>query len=167
MQTYYGTKRLKATPMTRLEYNNLRGWQLPADEDGADAGYLVEYADGGTPNVPGYAGYVSWSPKDVFEASYRPIDQLLFGHALEVLRAGGSVARAGWNGKGLAVKFQPAFIDPDSLKANLGFLYLEYPRNEEGSGNPIYPEGCRVPWIASQTDMLADDWMVLKFDNSL
>ena len=70
MRTYTGTKVINATPMSRAEYNFFRGWQLPADENGADDGYLVEYTDGGKPNTLKYAGYVSWSPKDVFERAY-------------------------------------------------------------------------------------------------
>lgn len=70
MKTYIGTKIVRATPMNRLDYNVFRGWQLPADENGADEGYLVEYTDGGKANTPQYAGYVSWSPKDVFERAY-------------------------------------------------------------------------------------------------
>ena len=77
MKTYTGTKVIRATPMTRIEYNALRGWPLPADENGSDAGYLVEYTDGGKPNMPGFAGYVSWSPDDVFERSYKPSDTWL------------------------------------------------------------------------------------------
>jgi hypothetical protein len=41
MQTYNGTKIIRALPMTRKEYNDYRGWQLPADENGDDEGYLV------------------------------------------------------------------------------------------------------------------------------
>ena len=70
MNTYIGTKMICATPMTRQAYNNLRGWVVPADENPADDGYLVEYTDGGAPNVPGFAGYVSWSPKVQFEQAY-------------------------------------------------------------------------------------------------
>lgn len=72
MQLYTGTKQVKARPMNRADYNTLRGWQLPADEAGTDEGYLVEYVDGGKANVEGYAGYVSWSPKTVFEMAYNP-----------------------------------------------------------------------------------------------
>ena len=72
MQLYTGTKQVKATPMNRADYNTLRGWQLPADEDGTDEGYLVEYIDGGKANVEGYVGYISWSPKAVFEMAYNP-----------------------------------------------------------------------------------------------
>lgn len=70
MTTHVGTKVVHARPMTRAVYNKLRGWELPADENGSDPGYLVEYADGGNANVEGFAGYVSWSPQDVFDRAY-------------------------------------------------------------------------------------------------
>lgn len=73
MKTYTGTKIVNAKPMTRGEYNIFRGWELPADENGSDEGYLVEYTDGGKANTTAYTGYVSWSPKDVFERAYRVI----------------------------------------------------------------------------------------------
>ena len=68
--TYLGTKVVRAVAMNRATYNDYRGWQLSVDEDGNDNGYLVEYVDGGAANVPGHTGYVSWSPRDVFEKSY-------------------------------------------------------------------------------------------------
>ena len=70
---YEGTKRLHARPMSRGDYNAYRGWQAPADEDPTDEGYLVEYVDGGKPNDPRHVGYISWSPKDVFERSYKHV----------------------------------------------------------------------------------------------
>ena len=75
---YEGTKRLTAQPMTRGEYNTYRGWEVPADENPADAGYLVEYLDGGKSNHPAHAGYISWSPVDVFERAYKlvPVSDL-------------------------------------------------------------------------------------------
>ena len=60
MQKYIGVKRIEARPMTRGDYNTYRGWQIPADENPADEGYLVKYRD----------GYESWSPKEVFEEAY-------------------------------------------------------------------------------------------------
>ena len=70
---YEGTKRLLAQPMTCGAYNQYRGWETPADENPADPGYLVEYQDGGKPNCPRHAGYISWSPADVFERSYKEV----------------------------------------------------------------------------------------------
>ncbi len=72
-RAYTGTKDVFARPMTRAEYNVYRGWELPADEDGNDKGYLVEYVDGGKSNHPAHAGYISWSPADVFARAYSPI----------------------------------------------------------------------------------------------
>lgn len=76
MKTYIGTKIINAQPMTRQAYNDFRGWELPKDENGDDPGFLVEYVDGGKANTPQYAGYVSWSPADVFERAYRPLPDL-------------------------------------------------------------------------------------------
>lgn len=71
MQTYIGTKTINAKPMTRAEYNIYRDWELPSNENGDDEGYLVEYVDGGTANHPDHSGYISWSPKDVFDRTYK------------------------------------------------------------------------------------------------
>ncbi|AWN06211.1 hypothetical protein [Erwinia phage phiEaP8] len=70
VKRYRCHKEVLATPMSRGIYNKLRGWEVPADEDPSDEGYLVEYLDGGKPNHPDFDGYISWSPKDVFEAGY-------------------------------------------------------------------------------------------------
>lgn len=64
-------KTVKAVPMNRKDYNDLRGWSVPSDENPEDEGYLVEYQDDGHKNVEGFDGYISWSPKDVFEKGYR------------------------------------------------------------------------------------------------
>lgn len=63
MVTYVGTKVIFAKPMSRGVYVQLRGWDLPKDEDESDEGYLVQYPDSDR--------YISWSPKDVFERAYR------------------------------------------------------------------------------------------------
>jgi hypothetical protein len=71
--TFIGTKVVNATRMNRRDYNTYRGWQLPENENGDDEGYLVEYTDRveTPPHVQGRKGYVSWSPKEVFERAYR------------------------------------------------------------------------------------------------
>jgi hypothetical protein len=74
MQTFIGTKIIKAIPMTRAMYNGYRNWPLPNDENGLDDGYLVEYTDGGPPNSPLHEGYISWSPKEQFDKAYRAIE---------------------------------------------------------------------------------------------
>lgn len=69
-KTYVGTKVVHGTPMTLGAYNDFRGWIIPVNEDPNAEGYLVEYVDGGKPNIAGFYGYVSWSPRDVFEVAY-------------------------------------------------------------------------------------------------
>lgn len=163
MQKFYGTKQIAAKPMTRLEYNQFRGWQLPADENGADEGYLVEYLDGGKPNVEGYAGYVSWSPKKQFEAAYQPTDALSFGHAIVAIKAGHKVARAGWNGKNMFIYYVPANSYPASGNI-LGTMNGLFPNDMVPYGAYIAMKTAQenvVPWLASQTDVLADDWCVI------
>lgn len=71
---YVSHKKVKRTPMTREEYNHYRGWKLPSDENGADAGYLVEYLDGGGQNHPDHEGYISWSPKEQFDNGYTKVE---------------------------------------------------------------------------------------------
>lgn len=77
LKRYITTKEVLAAPMTRGEYNAYRGWEVPADENPADEGYLVEYINStGTKNHPEHNGYFSWSPKNVFdtcsERAYEP-----------------------------------------------------------------------------------------------
>lgn len=64
MKKYIGTKLVQARPMTRGAYNRYRGWEIPADENPEDEGYLIQYPD----------GYVSWSPKGMFDHSYLEVD---------------------------------------------------------------------------------------------
>lgn len=74
MKTYIGTKIIQARPMSRVDYNAYRNWVLPDNEEGADAGYLVEYLDGGKANDSRHAGYISWSPQAQFDAAYVQVD---------------------------------------------------------------------------------------------
>ena len=73
---HIGTKQLKAIPMTLGQYNAYRGWQMPDGEMPDTDGYLVEYTDGGKANHPDHAGYISWSPRQVFEDAYLPMGQI-------------------------------------------------------------------------------------------
>ena len=161
MNRYIGTKTINAKPMSRQAYNNLRGWVVPADEDPADDGYLVEYIDGGQANHPDFDGYISWSPKDVFERAYRRSDSLTFGDALELLKAGKKVARAGWNGKGLFL-----FLVPGSnFKVNRPPLLGIYPEGTEINYRPHIDlkgaDGSISTWAPSGSDALAEDWAVV------
>ena len=152
MKTYIGTKIINAKPMTRGDYNAFRGWTVPADENPADDGYLVEYTDGGKGNTDLYAGYVSWSPKEQFEKAYRETAGLTFGLALEALKRGAKVARAGWNGKGMYVRFVSSWTYTDGIDDNRKTNPMFTIKNVDESVST---------WVPSINDCLADDWRIL------
>ena len=161
MKTYIGTKLIQARPMTRAGYNKMRGWALPADEDGDDKGFLVESLDGGKPNIEGFDGYVNWLPVEQFENAYQKTDGLTFGLALAALKKGKKVARQGWNGKGMFLFLVPGSIFNVSRPPLLGI----YPEGTEINYCPHIDmktaDNKVVPWLCSQTDALAEDWVVL------
>jgi hypothetical protein len=70
-----------------------------------------------------------------------------FGKAIEEMKAGKKVTRAGWNGKGMFVALQR----PDEhSKMRRPYIYM----------SPVGGE--LVPWVASQSDMLAEDWFIVE-----
>lgn len=157
MKQYIGTKIIQAIAMTLGAYNEKRGWTIPENEDPAREGYFIEYPD----------GYVSWSPKEVFEEAYVQTDNMNFGLAIEAMKKGFAVARTGWNGKGMYIAIQEGSeIEPHFARGGVAkFRASEYPvpdvikigahidmRAADGS--------VVVGWLASQTDMLANDWMI-------
>lgn len=178
MHQFIGTKIINAKPMTRQEYNDFRGWELPGDEDGNDEGFLVEYVDGGQPNTKEYDGYVSWSPKYVFERSYKNVNTgMAFGDAIFMLKQGKKVARKGWNGRGMWLVFVPG---TKSAEIRPGTTYHKALSSEipgiNGSTSivseilphidmwTVNAEGRRAMlpgWVASQTNMLAEDWVIV------
>jgi len=163
MQEFYGTKKLKAKPMTRGDYNKYRGWGNPKDENPNDLGYLVEYLDGGAPNHEAHSGYISWSPKDIFEAAYQLTTEMSFGHAITAMKSGKRVARAGWNGKNMFLYYVPAANYPAAYN-ELHTMQGEFPDDMVPYGAYIAMKTAQnnvIPWLASQTDMLADDWTVV------
>ena len=74
---YIGTTIVNAVPMTRLDYNNFRGWTVPEDEDGADTGFLIEQVDETAANSLTYRGHQSWLPDAVFHKIYKPMDETI------------------------------------------------------------------------------------------
>jgi hypothetical protein len=76
-----------------------------------------------------------------------------FGWALRQLKEGKKVCRLGWNGKGIYIELQ----QPDEhSKMTQPYIYIVTTGLQ--SDNPNAPRGI-VPWLASQTDMLAEDWI--------
>jgi hypothetical protein len=161
LKSYIGVKLVKAQPMSRLEYNKYRGWNVPEDENPEDEGYLVEYS-GSDSNHKDHEGYISWCPKEQFEEANRSTEGMTFGHAVEAAKKGMKIARRGWNGKGMFV-----FLVPGSeFKVNRPPLLGMY---EEGTPIKYHAhldmkaaDGQVVPWLASQSDVLAEDWEIVE-----
>ena len=66
-----------------------------------------------------------------------------FGFALQMLKVGRKVWREGWNGKGMWLMLQ---VPDEHSKMGLPYIYMKTVQDK------------LVPWLASQTDMLAEDW---------
>lgn len=79
-----------------------------------------------------------------------------FGEAIKYLKRGFKVARKGWNGKGIYLELQ---VPDEHSKMTLPYVYIV--TSSLITDNPHAPKGC-VPWLASQTDMLADDWYIVE-----
>lgn len=78
-----------------------------------------------------------------------------FGQAIEELKLGTRVARKGWNGKGIFLELQ----SPDeNSKMSSPYIFIDTTGLQ--TDNPDAPKS-RVPWLASQTDMLAEDWIIV------
>ena len=146
MLNYIGVKIVKAKIMTLGDYNIHKGWKIPDDEDPAKLGYLVEYSD----------DYQSWCPLAQFKAANRRCDAMTFGHAIEAMKQGKKVARAGWNGKGMWVRilFPGKVCYADTKVGIFETLSCIGMKTADGKMCP--------GWLASQTDMLAEDWQVIE-----
>ena len=78
-----------------------------------------------------------------------------FGEAIAFLKKGFRVARLGWNGVGIFLELQ---VPDEHSKMTSPYIYID--TTELNTQNPNAPK-TRVPWLASQTDMLTDDWYVI------
>lgn len=154
MEKYIGTKLIEAEPAYRCTDNQMRV-DIIVDPDEAatyyksEDGYRVRYPD----------GYESWSPKDVFEAAYRRTDNMSFGLAIESAKMGKKIQRSGWNGKGQYVELATSI----SYKNASGDVVNV---NHDAIGNHalafVGTSGVQLGWLASQADMLADDWRIVE-----
>ena len=150
METYIGTKIIEAAPDVKKggKVYDLT-WPIPRSMEPEEPGYRVRYPD----------GYESWSPKDVFEEASRPTDAMSFGLAIEAAKKGKRIARKGWNGKGQYVELATAisYASPTGAVVNA---------EHDAIGNQalafVGTSGVQMGWLASQADMLADDWEIVE-----
>lgn len=154
MKQYIGSKVVNACPAYRCTFTGGMvtyagtGDVIPT-ECNIEEGYRVRYED----------GYLSWSPKAVFEAAYRETSGLSFGLAIEAAKMGKKIARAGWNGKNQYVELAYCI----SYKNNAAEVVNV---NHCNIGNKalafVGTSGVQMGWLASQADMLADDWQIVE-----
>ena len=78
--------------------------------------------------------------------SFEEARAMSFGGAIEMLKYGLKMQRAGWNGPGQYLKLQ---VPDANSKMSLQYIYI------------CTVQGDLVPWLASQTDMLANDWLAV------
>lgn len=154
MKQYIGTKLIEAEPAYRCTDGSGKVVITPHPEEAfpnypsIEDGYRVRYPD----------GYVSWSPKAVFEEAYRPTTGMSFGLAIEAAKKGHRISRAGWNGKGQYVEIAVgiSYVGPDGEIVNA---------EHDAIGNRalafVGTSGVQMGWLASQADMLADDWTIV------
>ena len=147
---FIGVKIVDATPMTREAFEAQEGRSVGGDIHGD--GYMVTYEN----------GYRAWSPKSVFDAAYRQIDGMTFGLAIEALKMGKKVARAGWNGKGMFI-----FLIPGStFKVNRPPLLGIYPEGTTIGYRPHidmkHANGDIGTWDCAIGDILGEDWQVVE-----
>lgn len=156
MKQYIGSKIVKAWPCYRIPVIGGRYEYCKLDEvvptcitGQPEDGYRVQYED----------GYLSWSPKAVFEKAYRETTGLSFGLAIEAAKMGKKIARAGWNGKNQYVELAYCI----SYKNNAAEIVNV---NHCNIGNKAFAfvgtSGVQMGWLASQADMLADDWQIVE-----
>ena len=165
MKQYIGTKVVHAAPAFKATGLNkackvanqiltadqikeceANGWHFTDKMEG----YTVRYAD----------GYESWCPKAAFDEAYRLTDAMNFGLAIEAAKMGKKIARAGWNGKDMYVflAYEADFVTDadisefDQLEVEVAdMLVMKTAQNTFQPG-----------WLASQADMLADDWYIVE-----
>ena len=154
MKQYIGTKLIEAEPAYRCADGSGKVVITPHPEEAfpnypsIEDGYRVRYPD----------GYESWSPKAVFEEAYRPTTGMSFGLAIEAAKKGHRISRAGWNGKGQYVEIATriSYVGPDGEIVNA---------EHDAIGNRalafVGTSGVQMGWLASQADMLADDWTIV------
>lgn len=160
MKQYIGTKLVLAKPMTFEAAQKVLGREIKPATIEKD-GYLVQYKD----------GYRSWSPKSVFDEAYHEMKGMDFGTAIDALKKGIAIRRAGWNGKGMfVIKQTPSYIGGDMIP-KMQSLPLYAKDILQKRENPhieyrnqlliVNRDGIADSWTASSSDIFAEDWEVV------
>lgn len=150
MKQYIGTKIIQAEPAYRVDGEVFVKANIVPCGVHTEDGYKVVYPD----------GYESWSPKDVFEAAYRETSGMNFGLAIEAAKMGKKIARAGWNGKNQYVELGHDFSY--TAPGDIPVRPVQHLDIDSQALVFVGTRGRQVGWLATQADMLADDWMIVE-----
>lgn len=171
---YESHKIVRAMKIVDYKYDGAGTMIAAVTEDGAD--FVPALPEMMNRSVPGDwamlypSGYKSVSPAKAFEEGYAPLrihksEFLTIGWAVKQLHNGSRVRRVGWNGKGmwLALITGAQWDMPRDLDLKLSI------QNQEAKGGYAYrgpfvamraADGMLVPWLCSQSDLLAADWEI-------
>lgn len=152
-----------AEPTTRGEYYNSQGLRIPEEEDPFERGYAVYYRKGEP------CEQVSWRSKAEFDSVSRQMNGMTFGMALEAMKRGRRAARMGWNGRGMWLSIPLADGPKDVPASDVCGRQNEAYARRNGGKVKVMPYitmksadgSVVVGWLASQTDMLAEDWYLI------
>lgn len=160
---YITTRIVEAIPMTADAYRVLQEEESSEDYKNLQ-GFLVKEED----------GFEQWVSKEEFLEKYRDTTQNMnFGDAIEYLKKGFLVARKGWNGKKMYLFIRPGdtlpidiVIRAKSLPDMFKDKVLENPHTTEVKFGAYICMKCADGsvcngWLASQTDMLSEDWCLV------
>ena len=124
---------------------------------------------GNCPPICGDGGGVSEMTEA--EEANRPIDGMTFGHAIEAAKQGKKIARGGWNGKNMFVVYMPPMYLPsfntqdEERKVNdrtAKIIGKDAPLDCQPYFAMYNAQKQWIPgWVASQSDMLAEDWEIV------
>lgn len=156
MKKYIGIRIVEAKPMSLGDYNASKGWAIPDDEDPWTEGYQIK----------GFNDYVSWRPKEQFEEANRLCDAMTFGYAVEAMKIGHRVSRVGWDNRGMFIYLvNGTLINRSRLRGEAARALKDMPGQDVKLCSHIDMKAADgsvvVGWLASQADVLADDWVIV------
>ena len=159
MKQYIGLKVINAIPMTK----KVACKEGLVKEDGCEEKSLKNSEVQGH-KIIDENGCESWIPKDAFNDTYKRLNNMVFGLAIEALKKGHKVARKCWNS---GAKKEFLFLVPGSeFNVNRPPLLGIYPEGTEVSYHAHIDmrtaEDKIVPWVATQADMLAEDYIIIE-----
>jgi hypothetical protein len=150
MERFIGVKIVHAVGMTdRQFYGDYKGQPVDTGKP-EQKGFVVRYDN----------GYESWCPWEHFWQANRQTYAMPFGHAIEAAKKGFNIARQGWNGKN-----QFVFLIKAERLSEATDCYGEVqnePVTKPALAIKTTNNEIQVGWLASQTDMLSDDWMIVE-----